>query len=350
MRKCIIICCLISCCLVYSWLLESCKKTDSSGSTQSNSPVSFEIPAGFPKTQYDFTANPLTNQGIELGRKLFYDGRLSIDGNFPCSSCHQQFDAFATYAHDLSHGFNNSFTTRNAPALFNLAWQKNFQWDGGVNNIEVQPLAPITAPNEMAETIDHVIEKLKADASYRQLFKTVYGDDNITSQRMLKALSQFTLSLVSADSKYDRVKQGKASFTGQERTGYTIFQAKCSTCHTEPLFTDLSFHNTGLSVNPFLNDYGRMRITGKPTDSLKFKVPSLRNVAITSPYMHDGRFWFLSQAIDHYRSNVEQSSTLDPLLKQGISLTDDDIQYLTAFLNTLTDSTFIHNQKFSQPQ
>ena len=350
MRKYIIICCIISCCFAYSWLLESCKKTDTGASSSSNSPVSFDIPAGFPKTHYDFTANPLTTQGIELGRKLFYDGRLSKDGNFPCSSCHQQFDAFATYAHDLSHGFNNSFTTRNAPALFNLAWQTNFQWDGGVNNIEVQPLAPITAPNEMAETVDHIIEKLKADATYRQLFKNVYGDDNITSQRMLKALSQFTLSLVSADSKYDRVKQGKASFTGQEQTGYKIFQAKCSTCHTEPLFTDLSYHNTGLSVNPFLNDYGRMKITGKISDSLKFKVPSLRNVAITSPYMHDGRFWFLSQAIDHYRSNVEQSATLDPLLKQGITLSDDEIQYLTAFLNTLTDSTFIKNPRFSQPQ
>lgn len=127
-------------------------------------------------------------------------------------------------------------------------------------------------------------------------------------------------------------------------------QAKCSTCHAEPLFTDLSYRNTGLSVNQFLKDYGRMKIAGKSMDSLKFKVPSLRNVAITAPYMHDGRFWFLSQAIDHYRSNVEQSAILDPVLKQGIHLSDDDIQYLTAFLNTLTDSTFIHNSRFSQPQ
>jgi cytochrome c peroxidase len=331
------------------YLLESCRKTDITTTSVKASPVSFVVPTGFPQPHYDFTANPLTQEGIALGRKLFYDGRLSKDGNFPCASCHQQFASFSTYAHDLSHGFNNQFTTRNAPGLFNLAWQTSFQWDGGVNNIEVQPLAPITAPNEMAESIDNVVNKLKQDAEYRQLFMAAFGDDQINSQRMLKALAQFTLSLVSANSKYDKVKRGEATFDPYEQNGYAIFQAKCETCHPEPFFTDFSYRNNGLDVNPTLNDYGRMRITHLSSDSLKFKVPSLRNVNITSPYMHDGRFWFLSQVLEHYRSGIVQSPTLDPALRKGIPLTDQDIQNVMAFLRTLTDSTFIADPKFSQP-
>jgi cytochrome c peroxidase len=329
-----------------TWLLESCKKTDSKPGTTS---VTFQVPDGFPQPVYNFASNPLTNEGIELGRKLFYDGRLSKDGNFPCASCHQQFDAFATYDHDLSHGFNNQFTLRNAPGLSNLAWQTSFQWDGGINNVEVQPLAPLTAPNEMAESIDNVIKKLQADDKYKQMFKAAFGDDEINSQRMLKALAQFTVSLVSANSKYDRVKKGTSSFTAQEQTGYALFQAKCGTCHKEPLFTDYSFRNNGLPLNTYLNDYGRMKITGKSADSLKFRVPSLRNVAVTYPYFHDGRFRFLTQAVDHYRASIAPSANLDPLLKNGLQLSNADVQNITAFLRTLTDSSFLTNSKFSQP-
>lgn len=329
-----------------TWLLESCKKTDSKPPTTS---VTFQVPDGFPQPAYNFASNPLTKEVIELGRKLFYDGKLSKDGNFPCASCHQQYAAFATYEHDLSHGFNNQFTVRNAPGLSNLAWQTTFQWDGGINNIEVQPLAPITAPNEMAETIDNVIKKLQADDKYKQMFKAAFGDDEINSQRMLKALAQFTLSLVSANSKYDRMKKGTESFTAQEQAGYTLFQAKCATCHKEPLFTDYSFRNNGLPLNTYLNDYGRMKITGKSEDSLKFRVPSLRNVAITDPYFHDGRFWFLTQAVDHYRTGITPNKNLDPLLKNGLGLSYPDVQNITAFLRTLTDSSFLTNSKFSQP-
>src|SRR5438067_2831343 len=258
MRKYLIILSLILTVSGYTYILESCKKTDA-GQRSTTTPVSFSVPPGFPQPHYNFANNPLTQEGIELGRKLFYDGRLSRDGNFPCASCHQQFDAFATYAHDLSHGFNNSFTTRNAPSLSNLAWQKEFQWDGGVNNIEVQPLAPITATNEMAETVENIIAKLKADATYKNMFRAAFGDDEINSQRMLKALAQFTLSLISANSKYDKVKRGEATFTNQEQHGYELFQAKCATCHAEPLFTDLSYRNNGLVLSSYLNDYGRMR-------------------------------------------------------------------------------------------
>jgi cytochrome c peroxidase len=331
-----------------SHFIESCRKNNSSGNFN-QTPLVQVIPAGFPQPHYKFENNPLTEEGFELGRKLFYDGRLSKDGNFSCASCHQQFAAFSTYDHNLSHGFNNAFTTRNAPALFNLAWQKEFMHDGGINNIEVQPLAPITAPNEMAETIDNVIGKLQADAKYREMFKAAFGDETINSQRMLKALAQFTCSIVSADSKYDRVKKGQGTFNPYEQRGYTLFQAKCASCHAEPLFTDLSYRNIGLAIDPYLKDFGRMKITNDRTDSLKFKVPSLRNVNITFPYMHDGRFASLGQCINHYRTGIIQSATLDPSLVNGIQFTNAEVVDLVEFLRSLTDSTFIKDTRFAQP-
>lgn len=330
------------------FLLEACKKQESG--TEPLQPMQFIVPAGFPEPAYTFENNPLTRQGFELGKKLFYDGRLSQDGNFPCASCHQQFAAFATFDHPFSHGFNNQFTTRNAPGLFNIAWMKEMHWDGGINHIEVQPLAPITAGNEMAETIDNVMTKLREDAAYRRLFKTVFGDEEISSQRMLKALAQFVAMLVSADSKYDKVKRGEAVFTEAEAAGYKVFQLKCASCHAEPLFTDNSFRNTGLPENDILKDIGRMHITGNPADSLKFKVPSLRNVYATFPYGHDGRFYSVGAVIDHYRFNVVNGPTTDPLVKNKITISDYEKLDLLDFLRTLTDSAFLQNKNFSAPE
>lgn len=325
---------------------QSCKKNETAVGT---TPMPFAVPNGFPAPVYDFETNPVTREGFELGRKLFYDGRLSKDGNFPCASCHQQFAAFATYDHDLSHGFNDQFTTRNAPGLFNMAWQTNFHWDGGINHIELQPLAPITAPNEMAEDINNVITKLKADKEYQQQFSAAFGAGEINSQKMLKALSQFMVMIVSADSKYDQYKKGMAVFSTYELEGYQIFKAKCNSCHTEPLFTNNSYRNNGLILNPSLKDYGRMRITGNASDSLKFKVPSLRNVAITFPYMHDGRFYSIGQVLEHYNSGIVQSATLDQELRSRIPLSFSDKIYLQAFLKTLTDSSLLSNKKLIQP-
>lgn len=335
--------------LVFIGFILSCKKTDS-GSNTSTTPMKLEMPAGWPSPHYSFTNNPLTIEGFELGKKLFYDGRLSKDGNFACASCHQQFAAFATFDHDFSHGFNNQFTKRNAPGLFNLAWHKDFHWDGGINHIEVQPLAPITAQNEMAETMESVVSKVQADAGYRSMFGKAFGDEIVTSQRMMKALASFMNAMVSYNSKYDKVKRGEASFTNPENTGYALFKSKCASCHTEPLFTDLSFRNNGLSENVAIRDKGRMHITSDPDDSLKFKVPSLRNVLLTFPYMHDGRFKSPLMVMDHYSSGIQQSATLDPLLKNGIALSSMDKLYLLEFFKTLTDSTFINDKRFSNPQ
>ncbi|NJO24684.1 MAG: cytochrome-c peroxidase, partial [Bacteroidia bacterium] len=234
--------------------------------------------------------------------------------------------------------------------LWNLAWQKELHLDGGINHIEVQPLAPITAPNEMAETLENLMRKLDDDTSYKRMFRLAFGTDEVNSQRLLKALAQFTGSLVSADSKYDRYKKGVVEFTPYEQRGYELFKAKCASCHAEPLFTDLSYRNIGLPEYPGVHDKGRMTVTADVSDSLKFKVPSLRNVSETPPYMHDGRIASLRGCLEHYNSRIIQSPTLDPLLKDGIHLSRYQVIDLEAFLRTLTDTSFIKNPRFADPE
>ena len=312
-------------------------------------PVKFIVPKGWPQPKYDFKNNPLTKEGFELGRKLFYDGILSKDGNFACATCHQQFAAFATFDHNLSHGFNNSLTIRNAPALQNLTWQSEFMWDGGIVHLDLQPLAPITAQNEMGETIENVIQKLKADNEYRKMFRQVFGEDNINTQKLMQALSQFMLLLVSSNSKYDKVMRGEANFILPEQLGYDIFKKKCATCHAEPFFTDFSYRNVGLVLDNVVKDYGRMKITNEKNDSLKFRVPSLRNVAYTAPYGHDGRFFSLMNVFEHYRRNMVVSNTTDSLLQHKMPLSNYEIGQLTAFLYTLSDSSFLTDKRFAPP-
>jgi len=311
--------------------------------------VPFTVPKGWPKPVYDFSKNPLTEEGIALGKRLFYDAQLSKDGTISCGSCHQQFGAFNSYDHPLSHGLENALTTRNAPALFNLAWQKEFMWDGGINHLDLQPLAPITAHNEMGEDIDNVLTKLKKNKQYPKLFKAAFGDETINTQRLGKALSQFLLTMVSSNSKYDRVMRGEDSFLLSEKLGHDIFKTKCAQCHAAPLFTDYSYRNTGMPLEPFLKDLGRMTITNDAADSLKFRVPSLRNVSVSFPYGHDGRFFSLINVFEHYRNNMQIGPTTDVLLKNKLPLSNYEIGQLRAFLQTLTDSVFLKDPRFSEP-
>lgn len=334
MRTCITISCLLFLLLAGIAWIEAGKQP---------TPLKFVVPANWPKPRYDFAKNPLTREGFALGRKLFYDQRLSIDSTVSCGSCHQQFAAFSTYEHNLSHGVNSSLTTRNAPALQNLAWQSDFMMDGGIAHLDQQPLMPLTAPNEMGETLAGVVRKLKTDATYKKMFTAAFGSSLINTQRITKALSQYMLMLVSSNSKYDKVMRGEATFLLPEQLGYNIFKQKCSSCHKEPLFTDLTYRNTGLPVDNTLNDFGRMGITQHRSDSCKFKVPSLRNVAVTFPYGHDGRFFSLMNVFDHYRRDMVVSATTDPLLQHTMPLSNYEIGQLTAFLQTLTDSTFLKN-------
>lgn len=337
---------LFSFAVLSSYLLGSCKKDQNTDGLQL---IEQEIPAGFPAPAYRFEDNPLSKEGFELGRKLFYDGRLSIDNLHPCSSCHQQIGAFGTFEHDRSHGVFNSHTLRNAPVLFNLAWNTSFHWDGEFSNLPDAAAQPINGHIEMGESFAGVIQKIQDDKEYREMFKKVFRTPFIRPEYILKALSQFTGYMISADSKYDRYKKGTATFTAAEENGYQLYKLHCASCHPEPLFTDYSFRNIGLPIDNFLNDYGRYRITGNKEDSLKFKVPTLRNTYISSNYMHDGRFGTLMQCINHYRNNVQQSSTLDPLLTNGITLTDAEANNLFVFLRALTDSAFLRDPRFQQP-
>jgi cytochrome c peroxidase len=307
-------------------------------------------PSYFPKPNYDLKNNPLTQDKINLGKVLFYDPILSKDNTISCASCHSSYQAFAHTDHQLSHGINDLIGTRNAPALFNLAWQNTFMWDGAVNHLDVQALAPIAHEKEMAEKIDNVVNKLQHTKLYPQLFKKAFNDTIISGERVLKALSQFQLTLISSTTKYDRVKQNKTKFTGQEQKGYEIFLANCNACHTEPLFSNYTFANNGLPVDTTLKDMGRYTITKNSTDSLKFKIPSLRNISYTSPYMHDGRFNKINQVLNHYLSGIKQSPTLAPELRKPIQLTPDQKTDLTAFLLTLNDSAFVFNPQHQYPK
>lgn len=316
---------------------------------QKKTPLKFSLPKGWVLPVYDFNNNALTVEGFELGKKLFYDEILSIDSTISCASCHQQFAAFSTYDHNLSHGVKNSLTTRNAPALQNLAWQKEFMWDGGINHLDVQPLSPLTAPNEMGEQVENVLKKLRRNTVYQKMFKAAFANEGITTKTTMKALSQFMLMLVSSNSKYDKVKRGEDTFNLPQRLGYEFFLQKCVSCHKEPLFTDYSYRNIGMPLDTTLNDFGRMKITRNENDSLKFRVPSLRNVMVTAPYGHDGRFYNTSNVFEHYRNKMQPIKTTDSIFKNKMPLSNFQIGQLTAFLYTLTDTSFLKNPKFAPP-
>lgn len=306
------------------------------------------IPEGWPQPHYRFTDNVLSTEKFKLGRALFYETMLSADNTISCGSCHQQFAAFAHSAHQFSHGINGLVGTRNAPALQNLNWNPSFMHDGGVNHIEVFPPAPITNPVEMAETLPNLVLKISASVKYQDLFRKAYGDDTVTTQRMFKAIAQFMGTMYSYSSKYDQVRHGTANFTASEQSGYNLFVQKCASCHQEPLFSDYKFRNNGLAVNPAIRDSGRAHITRDLADLYKFKTPSLRNIELTGPYMHDGRFMTLNECLNHYISGISNSPTLDPSLNGGISLNTQEKNDIIAFLKTLTDPQFLTDKRYSE--
>lgn len=312
--------------------------------------IIFKAPKNWPKPKYDFSKNPLTREKIELGRALFHDPVLSQNNMISCASCHSQYNAFAHADHALSHGIEDRIGTRNAPALINLAWHTAFMWDGAINHLDMQSLFPITHPDEMNESLEHVVYKLQHSTIYPHLFYKAFRDSIITGEHTLKAISQFMLTLVSANSKYDRVMLNKEVFNLQELKGYELFKLHCASCHTEPLFTNGQFENNGLSIDTTLNDYGRVKVTHVASDSSKFKVPTLRNIEFSYPYMHDGRFKRLSDVLNHYTNGIHQSSTLSSKLQNPIHLNSNDKVDLISFLLTLTDKEFLFNPNFSYPR
>lgn len=312
--------------------------------------VLFSVPSNWPKPQYNFDKNALTEQKINLGRVLFYDPILSRNNTVSCASCHSQYTAFTHVDHALSHGIEDRIGTRNSPALMNLAWHQQFMWDGAINHLDMQALAPISHHDEMDENISHVIDKLKTTSRYPSLFYNAFGDSIITGEKTLKAIAQFMLVLVSANAKYDKVQRNEAVFTAQEENGYRLFKQNCATCHTEPLFTNLQFENNGLPIDTTLNDLGRAKITQKPKDALKFKVPTLRNIEFSNPYMHDGRFKKIGDVLKHYTTGIQAHKKLAKQLQKPIVLSSSEKVDLTAFLLTLTDKEFLFNPQFGFPK
>ena len=314
-----------------------------------NTPLYFEVPRTWPEPKYDFKKNPLTEEGFQLGRHLFYDPILSRDNTISCQSCHLQQTGFTHVDHQLSHGIEGKIGTRNAMVLINLAWNKNFMWDGGVNNIEMQAINPITSPFEMDETLENVVAKLQNSSKYRTLFSKAFGDEKVTSQRLLKALAQFTVMLKSSNSKYDKVMRKEAVYNEREQRGYDLFKVNCASCHKEPLFSNDKFENNGLAIDTTLNDFGRIKITNKKEDYLRFKVPTLRNVQYTFPYMHDGRFKTLTEVVKHYNS-LGNDKSLPKELAKPMNLSDNDRVDLVLFLKTLTDNEFLFDKRYSFPK
>ncbi len=305
-------------------------------------------PRYFPVRVYSFTDNELTQEKVNVGRMLFYDPILSKDQTISCADCHSPYNAFAHTDHDLSHGIHDSIGTRNAPALFNLAWQNSFMWDGAIANLDMQALAPLSHPAEMDEDLANVVKKLNESSTYPNAFYAAWGDRQVTGEHLLKAIAQFQLTLVSATAKYDAVKSNTATFTPQEEAGYALFQNHCNSCHTEPLFSNYGYANNGLAKDTTLNDMGRYGITEKAEDRFKFKIPSLRNLSYTYPYMHDGRFDKLHEVLNHY-THLQPGDSPELALKTALPLSSKDKADLIAFLLTLNDPSFVFDPKNKYP-
>lgn len=298
--------------------------------------------------------NPLTEEGVALGRLLFHDPRLSINNTQSCASCHDQTHAFAD-GRRVSLGAENQPGKRNAMPLFNLAWQQGFFWDGRAPTLREQVLMPVQDAHEMNETLPNVIAKLNADSA--ESFQRAFGTPEINAERIAKALEQFLLTLISQDSRFDRAARKVAELTESEKRGLQLFVtefdpqrglrgADCFHCHGGTLFTSQSFANNGLELAA--DDVGRMAVTHNAADWGKFKVPSLRNIARTAPYMHDGRFSTLEEVVEHYSQGVRRSDTLDPNLAKhpagGLQLSVQEKADLVAFLKTLTDDSFVGSE------
>lgn len=309
--------------------------------------------------------NSLTKEGVELGRYLFYDKLLSEDQSMSCASCHAQVNAFSD-TNRFSLGVKGLEGKRQAMAIFNMAWNTNgFFWDGRAESLREQALMPIQDHLEMNLSIAKVVERLHENTDYIKRFNTVFDNGMIDSINISLALEQFMFSIVSNHSKYDLMQAGKLSFTEEETRGMTLFfgsfnandpelsGAECASCHGGPNFENDLYMNNGLDTDANQTDIGRQNVYDNPNLKAKFKVPSLRNIALTKPYMHDGRFKTLLDVINHYDHGIQYSSTVNPTLisiqNQGLQLTEDDKLALVAFLNTLTDYTLTSQESHSNP-
>ncbi|WP_116769121.1 cytochrome-c peroxidase [Maribacter litoralis] len=307
--------------------------------------------------------NQITDNGATLGRVLFYDNNLSRNNTISCASCHIQEHGFADPT-ALSTGFDGELTSRNSMGLANARFYENgrFFWDERAESLEEQTLVPIQDLVEMGMTLPELEDKLSELDYYSTLFTNAFGDEAVSSDRIALALSQFIRSMVSYESKFDEglaqvndIDDNFPNFTTSENRGKQLFmsnQTRCFDCHATNVFVGDDARNNGLDAT--ITDPGVGGITGNNNELGEFKVPSLRNIALTGPYMHDGRFETLEEVIEHYNSGVQNNPNLDNRLTQGnnvrrLNLSDDDKQALVDFLNTLTDDEFVNDEKYANP-
>jgi len=344
---------------------ESCKKDTKEEEEEGeiNHPYILEY-GTFPPPQIA-ADNPLTEEGVKLGRMLFYETLLSSNNQMSCAGCHNQKTAFAD-TNQFSTGVLGLQGGRHSMSVFNMAWNSNgFFWDGRADLLRDQSLMPIQDVLEMHETLPNVVAKLASSPIYRAQFKKVFGSEEISDEKMSKAMEQFMNSIVSYRSKFDGYLAGTATLTADEERGRFLFfteynpsfpnasGADCQHCHGGANFENDKYMNNGLDNDAAVTDIGRQNVTNNVADKAKFKVTTLRNVELTHPYMHDGRFRTLEQVVDHYNS-VTNSSTLDASFQQqlpngGLQLSENDKAALVAFLKTLTDENLINDSRYSSP-
>ena len=341
----------------------ACEKNDIDvNSSYSPTPAPLNIPELFKEKILPPlipVSNPQTNEGIFLGKKLFFDPILSADGTQACADCHAPENAF-TDADRFSEGIDKIKGSRNSMPIFNTAWNydEKFFWDGRAFSLENQALEPVKNPIEMHNTWIFAMESLQKNSEYPELFFNAFGTSKIDSMLVTNALAQFERTLISGNSRFDKHLQNKITLTDSELNGFDIFMSEtkgdCFHCHgnaNNPLWTDNIFHNNGLDA--VFTDLGLGKITGDPADNGKFKTPSLRNLKFTAPYMHDGRFQTLDQVINHYSEGLVNSPTIDPLMKAvnrgGVQLSESEKIDLKNFLLSLSDDEFINNPEFNNP-
>jgi cytochrome c peroxidase len=354
---------IITLCLFLTLLVTQSK--ESSDPVVETGPYELKYPSNFGNRLTIPADNPMTKQGVYLGRMLFYEKKLSANNAMSCGTCHQQRLAF-TDGLSFSHGIDGTPTNRSSMSLANLAWVRQFFWDGRVKSLEEQAITPMTDPHEMAQSLEISAEKLQKTSVYPPLFKLAFGSDTITGPRITKALGQFERTLISANSRYDQFLAGTYQPTEQEKHGHDLFMthpvpeqnlrgANCGDCHGGYKTFMEFYHNNGLDSLP--KDIGREKLTSRYIDRGRFRVPTLRNIALTAPYMHDGRFKTLEEVLDHYNDHILPSASLAPLIIEATNevggksllLTPQEKQDVLAFLHMLTDSTFINDPRFSDP-
>ncbi|MGO1650072.1 MAG: cytochrome-c peroxidase [Sphingobacterium sp.] len=309
-----------------------------------NPEISLSIPLDFPPLNPSVDGNKPTKFGVELGEKLFNETMFSANNTISCASCHQQSKAFSDN-NVQAVGIYDRVGLRNTPPIQNLAFMKFYNWDGNILQLEKQPLVPIIAHEEMNSSILEVIDKISAVHEYKDLFRKAFGEESITPDRIYRSIAQYEYTLVSAGSKYDKIKRNEGeTFTESEARGYLIFKTKCGSCHSTELFTDQSFRNVGFPLNPSTDEAGRARVTGIPADFMSFRVPSLRNVEFTAPYGSFGQFPTLRAVLDYFDNGVLDADNLDPILKENgnrIPLIEQEKEDIISFLKTLSDRPFV---------